>query len=78
MAVAVEGGAIRISPRFAVAPNGEKVVLPNMLRLDAPLVDGKRYAVVCAILRDLGRRCLLLAVVERKGSRVRVERAASG
>jgi len=75
MAVAVDGGAITISPGLAVAPNGEKVALPNMLRLDTPLVDGKRYAVVCATLRDLGKRCLLLAVVERKDGRVRVERA---
>ncbi len=78
LTVAVDGGAIKISPGAAVAPDGEKVVLPSMLRLDTPPVDGKRYAVVCAILRDLGRRCLLLAVVERKGGRVRVERGGPG
>jgi hypothetical protein len=78
LTVAVDGSAIKIAPGFAVTPGGEKVVLPNMLRLDTPLVDGKRYAVVCAILRDLGRRCLLLAVVEREGGRVRVERAGPG
>ncbi len=78
LAVAFEDGAIKIAPGFAVAPDGEKVALPNMLRLETPPGDGKRYAVVCAILRDLGRRCLLLAVVERKGGRLRVERAGPG
>jgi hypothetical protein len=75
LAVTVEGGALKISPGFAVAPDGERVVLPNTLRLDTPVADGKRYAVVCAILREKGRRCLLLAVVERKDGHVRVERA---
>lgn len=75
LTVTSEDGAIKIAPGMALDAKGEKIVLPNMLRLDQPVVDGKRYAVVCADLRNLGRRCLLLAVVERKDGHVRVERA---
>lgn len=78
LAVAVDGGAIKISPGLAVAPDGEQVELSAGLRLETPPGDGKRYAVVCAIMRDKQRRCLLVAVVERKGGRVRVERAGPG
>ncbi len=74
LAVAVDGDGIKIAPGFAVTPFGERVVLPSLQRLDTPVVDGKRYAVVCAVLRDVGRRCLLLAVVERSHGTLRVTR----
>jgi hypothetical protein len=79
LAVAAEGGEggsgpLTISPGHAITPGGEEVVLQAAMRLAKPPADGKSYVAVCAALREQGRRCLLLAVVERREGRVRIVR----
>jgi hypothetical protein len=74
LGVTAERGSILVSPGMALSPGGDQIILPANARFDEPIADGKHYVVVCAVLHDLGRRCLLLAVVEQQKGRVRIER----
>ena len=69
LAVAIDGGSLTISPGTAITRDGDAVALPAAIRLEAPPADGKYYAMVCADLRDGSRRCLQVAVVERRDGR---------
>ena len=72
LSVSLDGGSLTIAAGRAITPSGEDVILKNPMRIEKPVADGKYYVLVCAVLREQGKRCQALAVVENHGGRIRI------